>query len=177
MNSKGLTLIEFIIVMVLLGIIGLFTFQFVGSSVETYIIASSQAGLLAEAELAMERMAREIRDAENILSPTSGSSSNSINFTKSHSTALDSATDITFQVSEGTLERKRGASTPESLAENLSDFNVTNNSDEIKLELVLSLAGGERVTLHTKIYPKNLPFASEPFGGVEFDGDWEEVVQ
>ncbi len=177
MNSKGMTLIEIIVVIVLLGIIGLFIFQFVGSSVETYIIASNQAGLLAEAKLAMERMAKEIRDANNILAPASGSSGNSINFIKSHSTAVDSDTDITFQKSGSTLERKRGTNPPEPLAGNVSSFNVTNNSNEIKLELTLSLAGGENVTLHTKVYPKNLPFASEDFGGAHFNGDWEEVVQ
>jgi len=171
MNSKGMTLIETIVVIVLLGIIGLFTFDFVGKGVETYIIASNQAGLLAEAKLATERMVREIRDANNILAPASGSSSNSINFTKEH-TALDGATDITFQLSGGTLQRNS-----EPLAGNVSNFNVTNNSNEIKLELTLSLAGGENVTLHTKAYPKNLPFASKDFGGAHFNGDWEEVVQ
>ena len=176
MNSKGMTLIELIVVIVLLGIIGLFTFEFIGSSVQTYIMASNQAGLLAEAKLAMERMAREVRDAENILAPAPGSSSNSINFEKSHA-ALDGAADITFQLSGGVLERKRGTNDPEPLAENVSGFTVTNDSNEIKIELTLSLTGGENVTLHTKIYPQNLPFASESFGGAEFNGDWEEVVQ
>lgn len=178
MNAKGITLIELIVVMVLLSIIGLFTFQFIGSSVEMYIVASNQTGLLAEAKLAMERMAREIRDANSIMAPASGSSSNSINFIKSHSTALDSTTNITFQKSGSTLERKRGANPPEPLAENVSSFNVTNDSNEIKLELTLSLAGGENVTLYTKVYPKNLPFdPSEDFGGTEFNGEWKEVVQ
>ena len=168
MDSKGMTLIELVVVIVLLGIIGFFTFQFIGSSVETYIVASNQAGLLAETKLAMERMAREIRDAESILSPVPGLSSNSINFEKSHA-ALDGATNITFQLNGGILERKRGTNPPEPMTENVSDFTVTNDSNEIKLELVLSLTGGENVTLHTKVYPKNLPS--------QFDGDWEEVVQ
>jgi prepilin-type N-terminal cleavage/methylation domain-containing protein len=169
MNSKGMTLIEIIVVLVLLAIMGLFTFQFVGMGVETYIMAANQAGILAEAKLAMERTAKEIRDANNILAPASGSSGNSINFIKSHSTAVDSDTDITFQKSGSTLERKRGTNPPERLAENVSSFTVTNDSNEIKLELTLSLAGGENVTLHTKVYPKNLPS--------QFDGDWKEVVQ
>ena len=171
MNSKGMTMVELIVVMVLLGVVGLFTFQFIGSGVETYIMASNQTGLLAEAKLAMERMVREIRDAESILAPVSGSSSNSINFIKSHA-ALDGATNIVFQVSGGVLERKRGINDPEPLAENVPDggFTVTNDSSEIKLELTLSLGSGENVTLHTKVYPKNLL-------SPQFDGDWKEVVQ
>jgi prepilin-type N-terminal cleavage/methylation domain-containing protein len=177
MNDKGMTLIEIIVVIVLLGIIGFFTFEFVGKGVETYIITGNQAGLLAEGKLAMERMAREIRDANNILVPTSGLSGDSINFAKSHSTAVDSDTDITFQKTGSTLERKRGTNPPEPLAGNVSNFTVTNDSSEIKLELSLSLADGGNVALHTKVYPKNLPFASKDFGGAHFNGDWEEVVQ
>lgn len=177
MNSKGITLIEIIVVIVLLGIIGLFTFQFIGSGVQTYIVASNQSKLLAEAKPAMERMVREIRDANTIVEPTSGSSGNSIHFTKSHSTAVDSDTDIYFQGSGSTLERKRGANPPEPLAENVSGFTVTNNSDEIKLELTLSLGDIENVTLRTKVYPKNLPFASNDFGGTHFNGNWKEVIQ
>ena len=48
-------------------------------------------------------------------------------------------------------------------------FTVSNDSNEIKLELTLSLGSGENVTLHTKVYPKNI--------SSQFDGDWEEVVQ
>ncbi|NQT55147.1 MAG: prepilin-type N-terminal cleavage/methylation domain-containing protein [Desulfobacteraceae bacterium] len=167
MNSKGMTLIELIVVMVLLGIIGLFTFQFIGSSVETYIMVSRQAELLAEAKPAMERMAREIRDAKEIgdVSPSS------INFIKEHPALVDTATDITFQLSEGILYRNS-----ELLAENVpvDGFKVTRNPDdenEITLELTLSLTGGEKVTLHTKVYPKNINISSQ------FDGDWEEVVE
>jgi len=177
MNSRGVTLIETIVVIVLLAIMGLFTFQFVGSGVETYIIAANQAGLLAEAKLAIERMAREIKDANIILVPASGSSGSSMNFIRSHSTVVDSDTDITYQKSGGTLERKRGTNPPEPLAGNVSSFTVTNDSNEIKIVLTLSLAGGENVTVQTKAYPKNLPFASKDFGGAHFNGDWQEVVQ
>jgi len=176
MNSKGTTLIELIVAIVLLGVIGLFTFQFLGSSVETYIMASRQAGRLAEAKLAMERMAREIRDAGTFvrISP------NSLNIIKSHSTAVDSTTNITFQKSGSNLTRKRMdiPGPPELLAENVSSYSITTDSNEIKLELTLSLAGGESVTLHTKVSPKNVPFASsEDFSGTEFNGEWKEVVQ
>ena len=176
MNSKGMTLIELIVVIVLLGIIGLFTFQFIGSSVETYIIASRQAGLLAEAKLAMERMARDVRDARIITLPAAGGSDSLIKFERTNATDYDiDGESITFQwtgITLKTLEKvKQSPSvTTSSMAENVSAFTVTRGTtdDEIKLELTLSLTGGEKVTLHTKIYPKNLPS--------QFDGDWEEVV-
>ena len=175
MNAKGMTLIEIIVVIVLLSIIGLFTFDFVGKGVETYIIASNQVGLLAEAKLAMERMTREIRDANIIVAVVSNPSGDSINIIKSHPTDLDIATEITFQKNGSTLERIRVGYTTEPLADNVSSFNVTNDSNEIKLELTLSLAGGENVTLHTKVYPRNLAFEpSEDFGGAKFHGRWKE---
>ena len=39
-------------------------------------------------------------------------------------------------------------------------FTVTNSANEILLALTLSLATGERVTVQSKIYPKNLPFGA-----------------
>jgi len=175
MNSKGMTLIELIVVIVLLGIIGVFTFQFVGSSVETYIMVSNQAGLLAEAKPAMERMARDIRDAKIITWPAAGGSGNLITFARTHATAYDSADEsITFQWTGTTLEKvKQSPSVTTSLmAENVFAFIVRRAAapdDEITLELTLSLSGGEKVTLHTKVYPKNLP-------SPQFNGDWEEVA-
>ena len=176
MNSKGMTLIELIVVIVLLGIIGLFTFQFIGSSVETYIMVSRQAGLLAEAKPAMERMARDIRDAKIITLPPPGGSGNLITFTRTNVTKWDVANEsITFQWTGSTLKTlekvKQSPFATSSMAENVSAFTVTRAAapdDEIKLELVLSLGGEENVTLHTKVYPKNLPS--------QFDGDWKEVV-
>jgi len=171
MNSKGMTLIEIIVVIVLLGIIGLFTFDFVGKGVETYIIASNQAGLLAEAKLAMERMARDIRDAKSITLPGQGNSGNLISFTRTNATAYDSANEIIiFQLTGSTLEKvKQSPSATSSMAGDVSAFTVTRGTtdDEIEIVLTLSLAGGENVTLHTKVYPKNLP--------TQFNGDWEEV--
>jgi len=175
MNSKGMTLIELIVVIVLLGIIGLFTFQFIGGSVETYIITSNQAGLLAEAKPSMERMARDIRDAKSITSPAAGGSGNLITFTRTNATDYDIADEsITFQLTGSTLEKvKQSPSVTSSMAEDVSEFTVTrvvtdDEIDEIKIVLTLSLTGGENVTLHTKVYPKNL--------SSQFDGDWEEVV-
>jgi len=171
MNSKGMTLIELIVVIVLLGIIGLVTFQFIGSSVETYIMASNQAGLLAETKPAIERMARDIRDAKIITLPGQGDSDDLISFTRTNATDYDSADEsITFQLTGSTLEKvKQSPSVTSSMAGDVSAFTVTRAADdEITLELTLSLTGGENVTLHTKVYPKNLPS--------QFDGDWKEVV-
>ena len=48
----------------------------------------------------------------------------------------------------------------------------------LRLEMDLSLGGGENLTLHTKPYPKNLPVGpSNDFGGTEFNGQWTEVIQ
>lgn len=121
----------------------------------------NQKLLFDEAKLALERMCRDIRDAKSITSPASGSSGNSITFTRTNATAQDVAGEtITFQLTGSTLEKvKSSPSVTSALASNVATFTVTRGStnDEITIVLSLSLSSGKNVTLQTKVYPKNLP--------------------
>ena len=58
-NQKGYTLLEIVMVIVLLGIIGVITFQVVFSGVETFAKARNRKELYDQAKFAMERMVRE----------------------------------------------------------------------------------------------------------------------
>lgn len=149
--SKGFTLIEIIVVIVILSIISAITIKFLVDSLRIYTMTVYQKTLLDEGKLAMERMCRDIRDANSITS-----TSNSITLTRTNATAQDIAGEsITFRLTGGTLERVK-ASIGYSMASNVSTFAVTNTSNEITLQLTLSLGTGENVTLWTKVYPKNL---------------------
>lgn len=162
-SSRGFTLIEMIIVIVILGIVSVITINLLVSSAKTYAMTVNQKALLDQGKLAIERMCRDIRDAKSITSPAAGGSDSSITFTRTNATAQDNAGDIIiFQISNGTLQRvnkTRGDNPGVVMAESVSAFTVTlDSSSEVKLQLTLSLATGENVTLQTKIYPKNFVY-------------------
>jgi prepilin-type N-terminal cleavage/methylation domain-containing protein len=159
-SSKGFTLIEIIIVIVILSIVSAITINFLISSLKIYTMTVNQKTLFDEGKLARERMCRDIRDAQSITSPTVGTSGNSITFTRTNATAQDSAAEsLTFQLTGSNLEKVKAA-TPYVIAGNVSTFTVTRDSgNEIQLFLELSSVSGDatlKVTLQTKVYPKNL---------------------
>jgi prepilin-type N-terminal cleavage/methylation domain-containing protein len=159
-SSKGFTLIEIIIVIVILSIVSAISIYFLINSMKVYTMTANQKTLLDEGELALERMCRDIRDANSITSPSAGGSGSSITFTRTNATAQDSASEaITFQLTGSNLQKvKTSPSATSTLAGNVSTFTVTRDtSNEIKLQLTLSLSSGENVTLQTKVYPKNFP--------------------
>jgi len=174
---QGFTLIEIVVVIVILSIISGITLHFVVNSVRIYTLTVNQKTLLDEGKLALERMCRDIRDANTISSPASGGSGSSITMTRSHGTAHDtSGEDITFRLNGTTLEQaKTSPSATSALASNVSSFTVTRGgaSDEIKIELTLSLATGERLTLQSKVYPKNL---ADSMAFKNFFGNWWEEL-
>ena len=174
-SSKGFTLIEIIIVIVILSIVSAITIKFLVDSLRIYTMTVNQKTLFDEGKLALERMCRDIRDAKSITS-----TSNSITLTRTNATAQDSANEsLTFQLNGTTLEKVK-ASTSYAMASDVSAFTVTNASNEITLQLTLSRATGENVTLQTKVYPKNLGDSTtyKNFGVQDSGGSltsWQEV--
>ena len=153
--QRGFTLIEIIVVIVILSIVSAITIKFLVDSMRIYTMTVNQKNLFDEGKLALERMCRDIRDANSI----TGSTATSITFIRTHATGpgQDSANEtITYRLIGANLERVK-APTPYVIAENVSAFTVTRGADdEIKMVLSLSLGTGENVTLQTKVYPKNL---------------------
>lgn len=170
-NNKGFTLIEIIIVIVVLGVLSIFGFSFISTAVHTYSMMEKQKGLFDQATMVMERISRELRDAESITTATGST----LEFTKSHGTDEDSDTSISFELSGTTLQRL-GTDTV-NLADNVTAFTVTNSSNEITISLTLE-SGEANITLQSYIYPKNLPFLdSDAPSGRDFGGNWEEDIQ
>lgn len=156
LSSKGFTLIEMVIVIVILSIVAAITIFFLVDSLRIYTMTVYQKTLLDEGKLALERMGRDIRDAKSITS-----TSDSITVTRTNATpsGQDSADEIiTFRLNplDNTILEKVKASVGYAMASNVSAFTVTNTSNEITLQLTLSRGSGENVTLQTKVYPKNL---------------------
>jgi prepilin-type N-terminal cleavage/methylation domain-containing protein len=153
-RSKGFTLIEIIVVIVILSIVSGITIKFLGDSLRVYTMTVNQKTLFDEGKLALERMCRDIRDASSI----TGTTATSITFVRTNATAQDGAGEtIIFRWNGGAnpLEKVK-AGTGYSMASNVTGFVVTYATNEIQLQLTLQLTSGENVTLQTKVYPKNL---------------------
>jgi prepilin-type N-terminal cleavage/methylation domain-containing protein len=104
-NNKGFTLIEITIVIIVLGVLSIFGFRFLSTSIHTYSMMEKQKGLFDQATMVMERISRELRDADSISFPASGDTDSTLTFTTSNATAQDSDTSISFQLSSTTLQR------------------------------------------------------------------------
>ena len=158
-DSKGFTLIEIIIVMVILSIVSAISIKFLVDSLKIYTMTVNQKTLFDEGKLALERMCRDIRDARSISAPAAGASGSAITFIRVHGTAWDIANEtIIFRRTGNTLEKdKASPNVTRELASNVSTFTVSRAaSNEITIQITLSLGSGENVTLQTKVYPKNL---------------------
>jgi len=175
-SSKGFTLIEVIVVIVILSIISVITVKFLVDSLRIYTMTVNQMTLFDEGKLALERMVRDIRDARSIARPLAGNSDNCIKFTRENTTVQDTAGEIIrFRLTGTTLEKdKASPNVTVALASNVSAFRVTRSmSDEITLEITLSLRGDERVTLRTMVHPKNL---TDSVTYKNFFQNWEEEL-
>jgi len=163
--SKGFTLIEIVVVIVILSIASAIMIYFLINSLKIYTMTVNQKTLYDEGKLALERIARDIRDARSITTPAAGGSGNTIVFQRTNATAQDGLNEnLTFQLTGTTLEKVKSSPAATSpLASNVSSFTVTRGAggnDEITLLLTLSLGSGENVTLQTKVYPKNFTKSS-----------------
>jgi prepilin-type N-terminal cleavage/methylation domain-containing protein len=124
-GQKGFTLVEIVMVIVILGVIGAFTFQFVAQGVQAFKKSSARKDLYDQGRLALERMVRELRDTKEV----TGSAGSSITFKKAHpAQAADNTEEVKFQLNGTNLERVGDPSgTPATavLASNVSSFTVT----------------------------------------------------
>ena len=164
-SQKGFTLIEIIVVIVILSIVSAITIKFLVDSLRIYTMTVDQKTLFDEGKLALERMCRDLRDANSITAPSSGGSSSSgtlLSFTRTHATAQDSAGDtIQFILSSATLQRKASTRPTVDLASYVTAITVTRGTspnNEITISFTLShTMTGETlsVSLRTNVIPKN----------------------
>jgi prepilin-type N-terminal cleavage/methylation domain-containing protein len=101
-GQNGYTLIEIIMVIVILGVIGGFTFQMVGAGVQAFKKSSARKDLYDQGRLALERVVRELRDGKEI----TDCSSDSITFKKAHpAQAADNVEEVKFELVGTELKR------------------------------------------------------------------------
>jgi len=163
-STKGFTLIEIVIVIVILSIISAITIKFLVDGLRIYTMTVNQKTLFDEGKLALERMCRDIRDARSITTPAAGGSGSTITVLRSNATVQDIVDEsITFRLTGSTLEKvKASPAATSAIALDVSTFTVTrgqaatNDENQITIQLTLTSGSAGSVNLQTRVYPKDL---------------------
>ena len=163
-NPRGFTLIEIILAIILLGIIGVFSTQFITSITQSAQQTTSQKGLVDDAKLAMEYILREVRVASennNDIVYTSTPTSTTITFDKFNGYTVDTnATAINYSWNSTTkaLTRTSGLVTT-TLATQVSSFTIAESpavdSDFYVFTITLLGSNGENFTLQSGVRPRS----------------------
>lgn len=163
-NPRGFTLIEIILAIILLGIIGIFSTQFITSITQSAQQTTSQKGLMDDAKLTMEYILREVRVASENNTDIVYSSSpttTSITFDKFNGYTVDTnATAINYSWNSTTkiLTRTSGLITT-TLATQVTAFTIVESpavdSDFYVFTLTLQGTNGENFTLQSGVRPRS----------------------
>lgn len=163
-DNKGITLIEMVMVMALLGIIGGIISVPLYQGIKGWFEATTREGITESGRIAIERMMREIRNTARTaanLPCVSGATATSISFSDS-SGDLAACNSVIFDLS-GTNIRRNGVN----LADNVQSLSFTYydnanaptavaaNVRRVAIEIV-STSGGETLRKYSEVYLSNM---------------------
>lgn len=153
-------MIEMIITIVVLGILGVFTFAFFGNYVSTYTQMRDRRNMHQEAVYIIERISRELRDATTV------TSTSPLSFqipSSALATGGDTSTTISYSLSGTQLNRTGNISGSILMGDNVNVFTVTSPVANCYF-ITLRRGTGTETEYQTVVCPKNIPSPSG-FGG------------
>ncbi len=164
-NPCGFTLVEMVIAIVLMGVIGIFSTQFITSITQSAQQTTVQKGLVDDAKLAMEYLIREVRVASeeiNDVAFNSSASSADITFDKFNGYTEDtSAVGIVYAWTSASqaLTRTSGGTTT-TLATQITSFTIVEkappaDSNFYVFTMTLQGSNGENFTLESGVRPRS----------------------
>ena len=163
-NPRGFTLIEMILSIVLLGIIGIFSTQFITSISQSAQQTTSQKGLVDDAKLAMEYILREVRVAsenDNDIAYSSTPTLSTITFDKFNGYTVDTNTTAikySWDSTTKALTRTSGLITT-TLATQVNSFTIVESpavgSDFYVFTITLQGPNGENYSLQSGVRPRS----------------------
>jgi prepilin-type N-terminal cleavage/methylation domain-containing protein len=161
-GQAGFTLIEVIIVVILTGILGSYTFYILSGSTRTFATMATRKERADDAVLALDKISREVRDAKTVTSPPDTAEVSTLTFTKKNASGNDTSTSITYTLvtdssafiissSGNELQRQSGAGTSV-VAKNVSSFAVSKDASN---RIVIKLAFSSGSSWQTKVSIRN----------------------
>ncbi len=185
MEDKGFSLIEIIITIVILGIIGLFSFAFFSSLTRTYAMIGAKRTVHQEAAYALERISRELRDAKTV-----NVNNSVLTLEKANPTGQDGNKYVRFDLSGSDLYRKSASdsgfttnTTNYIIARGVSNFTVSPNGTPLPLNTIITLTigitrDGETQSYSVDICPKNYTTdGSCNFTGRSYGGCYDDKIK
>ncbi len=158
-TNRGFTLIEMIITIVVLGILGVFTFTFFGNYMNTYTMMRDRRSDHQEAFYIIERISRELRNATTV------NSTNPLSFQlPSPGTPADTSTTVTYTLSGQQLSRTGNVSGSILMGDNINIFSTDPITSPVTNCYRITVQRGTE-TYQTTVCPKNVPSGSSGFGG------------